>query len=539
MLYFIPAWYQQNKWCENEQYWHRRRARSEFDDTVKHIQLFHRSGAYPFQVMLLSFAPNFRHFLHRQSIFRIPYWSCFDAIQEVKRRKVRTFSFHNINWPKNIEFLYTPFVLIAQLHGIKYAEVEFGEDGNLIQIDMYQDGRINRRNIYDDRGFVSSTIIFENAVPVYQDYLTDKGVWKIREYLKDGHVEVNPKYPTYRLEYEQKEDIREFKALTYPSIEQVIEEVFAAYVSLLKEDDLFCIAMHERHTDVMKHVLEGKKKILSFFDERYYIKEHLDDMKFIEDANYLVTDSQENLRRIKKHTLAHQNSSIDITPFDSRADFGISQQLNVQKILVPVDGIMDDCFEEIIQKLGEYLPTNENARVHLFTRVADYNRKKYLLEKTRQILRNAGMEEEWAAEETKGKAENALDVADAIPVKFFVEQCVDELAVSKCIREQRVILDMRRNIEIYLQITGISMGVPQIVSCDTPFVEHEKNGLILNSTEDIPNALAFYLEDLANWNEAMVYSYEIGKKYTTGVLIEKWKEVIDFVGHDSSASVRK
>ena len=62
MLHFIPAWYQQNKWCENEQYWYARRMRTEFDDTVKHIQLFHRSKAYEFQIMLLSFAPNFRLF---------------------------------------------------------------------------------------------------------------------------------------------------------------------------------------------------------------------------------------------------------------------------------------------------------------------------------------------------------------------------------------------------------------------------------------------------------------------------------------------
>ena len=186
MLYFIPAWYQQNNWCENEQNWYSRRMRTEFDDTVKHIQLFHRSQAYPFKVMLLSFAPNFRHFLHRQSVFRAPYWSCFDAIQEIRRKKVMTFSFHNLNWPQNIEFIYSPFVMIAQLHGEKYAQVEFGEDGNLIQVDMYQNGQISRRNIYDDRGFVSSSIRYESGVPMYQDYLTDKGVWKMRHFLGDG-----------------------------------------------------------------------------------------------------------------------------------------------------------------------------------------------------------------------------------------------------------------------------------------------------------------------------------------------------------------
>ena len=83
---------------------------------------------------------------------------------------MKMFSFHNLNWPEHIEFIYSPFALIAQLRGEKYAQVEFGEDGNPIQVDMYQENKLTRRNIYDDRGFVSSTIIFESGKPVYQDY---------------------------------------------------------------------------------------------------------------------------------------------------------------------------------------------------------------------------------------------------------------------------------------------------------------------------------------------------------------------------------
>ena len=254
----------------------------------------------------------------------------------------------------------------------------------------------------------------------------------------------------------------------------------------------------------------------------------------VEQADYIITDSQDNLNRIK--TIVPKDLHItDITPFDSRVDFGISQQLNVQKILVPVDGMDEELFQVLIRKLGNYILRNDNARIHLFTRVADIARKNQLLENTRRALSEAGLEPGWATEETKNSAmENMLDTMDDVPVRFFVEQCVDELSVSKCIREQRLIVDMRENMEVYLQISGISMGIPQIVSQETQFVEHEKNGFILEEIENLPEAMAFYLENLTNWNEAMVFAYEIGKKYTTRVLIEKWKEVIDFVGSDSS-----
>jgi len=535
MLYFIPAWYQQQEWRENEQYWYTRRMRTEFDDTVKHIQLFQRSKAYPYQIMLLSFAPNLRHFLHRQSVFRAPYWSCFDAIQEIRRKKVSMFSLHNLNWPQHIEFIYSSFALIAQLHGKKYAQVDFGEDGNPIQVDIYQNEVLHRRNIYDDRGFVSSTIVYEDAQPLYQDYLMDTGVWKIRHVFKDGHVEVNPKCPTYLLSYQEKEYVQNFAKSSYNSLHEVIYEVLAAYLKLTDENDMFCVAVHDLHKDMLHEALKNRKMILSFFEERYDIKNRMDGViGMIRDARYIITDSQDNFKRIQRRVEKPLENITDITPFDSRVDLGISQQLNVQKILVPIDGLEDERFEQLICQLGEYLPTNENARIHLFTRLADYGRPKLLLEQTRKCLKKAGMPEEWAVEEKKGSAmERALDAEDLVPVKFFVEQCVDELSVSKCVREQRLVVDMRTTSALYLRIMGISMGIPQVVYRETEFVEDGKNGMVIKETEGVKAAVSFYLDNLTNWNEAMVYSYELGKKYTTAVLIEKWKEVINIVGNDS------
>lgn len=535
MIYFIPAWYQQNKWCENEQYWYRRRMKTEFDDTVKHIQLFHRSGVYPFQIMLLSYAPNLRHFLHRQSVLRAPYWSCFDAIQEVRRKKVKMFSFHNLSWPEHIEFVYTPFAMVAMLHGKKYAQVEFAEDGNPIQVDIYQEGVLQRKNIYDDRGFVSSTIVFEKGISLYQDYLNDEGLWKIRQFFKDGHVEVNPKSSNYLLLFKEEEYVRQFSKPVYDSMEQVISEVLGEYLALTKKEDMFCVAVHELHNALLQNALCGRKTILSFFEERFDIKNRIESIhSMLQSATYLITDTKDNLMRIQRRVEQPLTNITDITPFDSRVDLGISQQLTVQKILVPVDDMEPEWFDEIITCLCQYLPLNENAMIHLFTRTAEPGKKKQLLAAVRKCLKKAGLEEEWAREENTGSVrENFLDSEDYIPVRFFVERCVDELSVSKCVREQRLIVDMRKTSELYLKIMGISMGIPQIVYRDTQFVEDGNNGLMVKNTSMLAGAIAYYLDDLKNWNEAMVYAYELSKKYTTSVLLDKWKEVIEFVGRDS------
>lgn len=538
MLYFIPAWYQKNSWSENEQNWHARRMHTEFDDTVKQVQLFHRSGAYSYRIILLSFAPNFRHFLHRQGVYHAPYWSCFDAIQEVKRKKASLFSFHNLNWPDNIEFVYTPFVVVAKLYGRKYAQIEFGEDGNPIQIDMYNEGVIQRRNLYDDRGFVGSTILYENGRPVYQDYLMENGIWKMRHFFSDHHVEINAKYNTFYIEKDKHGYQKEFAKQTYHNVDEIIDEVLKEYVRLVPQNDIFCVAMHERHAEILQDVLYDRKTILSFYGERM-------DHAFVQavrpmilKAGYIVTDARVTTQMIQTTVPDRNFRIVDISPYDTRVDFGISQQLQVQNVLVPVDGIGKEDFLKLVAQLGDYIQYNPTVRFHLFTRDNEYNRPAKLLQSTRDYLRLAGMEERWAIEEApEGDGENQLDREEKVPVYFFVDQCVDELSVSKCLRKQRLIVDMRPQSDLFLRISGISMGIPQVLMIPSQYVEDGRNGRIIQDIEQLKEVIPFYLDGLANWNAAMVESFEIGKQYTTGVLLGKWKEVLEYFEHDSSFTV--
>ena len=225
-------------------------------------------------------------------------------------------------------------------------------------------------------------------------------------------------------------------------------------------------------------------------------------------------------------------NAMAIPPYDSRVDLGISQQFRVQKILVPVDGLEDGAFAALVRLLGEYLLVNEKAQIHLFTRRAEYDRRQRLLEHTRGALRKAGFEEEWAAEEPEGQvAENDLE-EEGVPVRFFADQCVDELSVSKCMREQRLLVDLRDIPEQYLQVTAISIGIPQIVYTETEFVEHGKNGIVLREPEKLQQAMDYYLQGSRNWNRARVCSYELVKDYTADKLLAKWKEVMCSVGGD-------
>ena len=529
MLYFIPAWYQQNKWKELEQSWHTRRMHTEFDDTVKQVQMFHRSGMHDFKILLLSHTPNFRHFLHRQGVLHASYWSCFDAIQEVTKKNAVVFSFHNLKWPEGIEFVYTPFVVVAYLNNEKYAQIEFGEAGNPIEVDMYQGGLLSKKNIYDDRGFVSAIEVYQQGQIVYTDYLTESGVAKMREYADDGRVEINPNSNTFLVFDGDEVETCTFNSLHYANILEVIREVFYTHILANDDDDIFCIAMHQKNVFVANELVGRKKCILSFYEERYRLKNYPEAFNLVKHAGFIVTDSEATSRYLVRELGEEIDNLIDISPYDSRMDFGISGELTVQKILVPVDNLPDERFEALIQQLAIYIQGNENAMIHLFTRIADYDLPERLLERVANIVEQAGFDRRIVIPEAleDDTAENEVGDEDKedIPVRFFVEQCVDELSVSKCIREQRIMVDMRHNPDLYLQINCISTAIPQIVRRETQYMQNMYNGFVVKDFEHIPAALDYFLGSLANWNQAKVYSYEIAQKFTTKKLMEKWKEV--------------
>lgn len=576
MLYFIPAWYKQNMWCENEQQWYKRRLKSEFDETIKQITLFHRNVDRPYRILVLGYSPNFRHFLHRQGMYRSKYWSCFDAIAQVRRKKVAVLSYHDIKWPKGLEFVYSPFSIIALQGDIKYAQVEFGEDGNPISIDMFEDGKICRRNYYDDRGFVSSTVIYESGIEQYQDFLMENGIWKIREYKNDGHVVVNQTCPNYDVVPDAKNgkagepvEMR-FSKAEYDSLEAVIEEVFASYVNLTRQNDNFFVAMHPLHIRVAEHVLKGKRVIATFFENRFDFTQTSQAADFLEHAENIITDSDYTTKLIMKNLsgsndinsdlqagsaqetgeMAADKISVnsepvrlhitDIPPYDTRMDFGISSQLRVQNILVPVDGLTEDAFAWIIKELADYLTINDLARVHFFTRDASWGHEDAIKNNTAELLDSMGYDSRWVT----GDGEAALgfggrgadtfaenepeDIEKPVEQRFFVDVCVDERDISKCINEQRVILDMRGTMDVFIYVTAISKGVPRISMSADQFLISGKNGMVIDGFSDIGRCLTYYLDSFENWNQALVECYELGQKYTTSVLLKKWRKVLNF-----------
>lgn len=196
MYYFVPAWYQEKLSLA----WQYISKEIEFDDTVNQIRMFDAQSLST-ELLVLNYLPNLRTLLNRQQLLKISCWSLFDELQGIEQKKLSTiqpFNYKELNWPENIQFITTPFVVIAMKDNRVYARIYFNEAGNVLWIDCFEKKLIESRYVIDDRGFVSSiqkynqgkhlSTIFLNLIGEKQFiYSVENGTFEISENAKIRH----------------------------------------------------------------------------------------------------------------------------------------------------------------------------------------------------------------------------------------------------------------------------------------------------------------------------------------------------------------
>ncbi len=503
MLYFIPAWYTPGTYQEQTQVWYRQPERMLTDDMVRHMRLFRKADICSSQLLLPGYCPNLRHFLHQQQLSGSPYWSCFDALQQVTSIKMQMLSYHDLSWPEDAEFVYTNFNILCLQRGVKYACIEFGDYGNMIYIDLFEDGQKVRRNIYDDRGFLSSAVIFgDSQEALYQEYYAENGEWKLRHFLKDDIAVINPENPQFTIRCGQKEYTYTFQQPAYQSLELLLLEILHAYVQLTDEKDCFFIAADKRHEQLITSVLTGHISIVSFFGNRYANADEQQLERIIKQADVCMADTEGHTLQLKNLVPQSEEKMVTMFPYMVQRLAGKSGEISTQGMLVTVDDLDERQAKQLLAALERYMKKNKAADVTFLTRRGGKNRAAAICGKTGQ----------------------------AFSERVHACQCLNEAACMKILRSQRILIDPGKQTDYYMQSLALSFGVPIIALVPTQLVADKRNGMILGEIEKLPGAADWFLSRISRWNEAGAASAGIGKQYTAEMLAEKWRGILESLG---------
>lgn len=121
---------------------------------------------------------------------------------------------------------------------------------------------------------------------------------------------------------------------------------------------------------------------------------------------------------------------------------------------------------------------------------------------------------------------------DAVEAISMMQRLEGKLIISEHdvitgLQNARIVLDLNQTLDVYLQISSLSVGLPQINMRESPYVIQEKNGMIITDVNQLEDALAYYLDILQHWNEALVYNVAQIEKYSGKNNVQRWIQLVE------------
>lgn len=522
MFYFIPAWYESDtrRFSGDITPWYRNRQEVEFDDTISQIQMFSKEKE-EFEVITLNFNPNLQKLKLTEALNQVKQTSIFDVIQEIPNDFERTpIDYRNLKWPKDVSFYHNSFRTYVMRGNKKYAIMEYDSLGRISKLEIYDENEVLiKEYVFDMRGFLSN---YYDHSTFEIKYLNLKGKWVIKENQESHQIHVNPLFEN------------KFQKLIYENIDELIEEKLTEKLTTLSSDDVLVIGAHQNNFDIMTRVSSEAKRVYSFFGDRQAIASLTsENIETLNQAAFVVVDTSEKKAALEE-MLSHVVVKF-IPPFDSRLRLGHSQQIRMMKVYLNIDGLSDEELSMALKRIIKKMMENRGIELTLGTyNASDGSVDERLNRLVPALIEEYGDEEELVFrmnEQKEANIEFNEDIADG-NMTVIEKRAINVFKISSqrdLINEldtTRLIIDLNAIPDTYLTIAAISAGIPQINASANIYVQNKKNGIQINSYDELYDALDYYLEGLNNWNQAMMYAVNEISKYSSESIVAQFKELV-------------
>lgn len=519
MLTFIPSW-------ENISY-----GGLSNDDLMGQIQAYQESGE-PYQIIIRDYIPSLRYFLHHYNLLESNYKSVFDYLQGSQNFEQRQVTLEELKFPKEADFHFTPFCINVEIGNERIGQIYFGEGNQIKEVRYMKSNQYDYIDYYDDRGFVSRYQKFENKQVVAEVYLDTKEEWIFYIDSKSEKCQVNP------------QNKNGLESLEY----QTINELKWACVELLVDSESthpLLISVDERNISWIEQSPLKDRMILSFFKERYpYSKENINNLVDLNmKVHSFIVDTEDAFKKIESHFEKTPKLHL-LSPYDTRFSLSKSQEYSSEVIFIDLRKISSNQTQFLIESLIPYCANafiEKDRKVQLIFRTNNLTEQQrvsqklnlYLEEKYKDSLLEIELFDA-INEQGENKIENVLYgemSEEALWLKEFQED-LEVLVLDnddeffKIMNITRLIIDLAPIPDLFTQIAGLSSGVPQIIKEETRYVEHKKNGWILNSSQNFQEGLVYYLDSLKHWQEARVFSVQQIKEHSGIQLQRKLSRIV-------------
>lgn len=530
--YFIPDWTTSSGNLES-------------DYMMNIIQLF-KNNREPYHLLLLEHIPFLRYQMHAYELEVAQMTSLYDRLQDIQKTNGFPLDVDDLPLALNVEKVYTPFGITLIKENQPFGEIRFNSFGFAEQMSIMTEP-YRQILFFDDRGFISAKS-FQNdkGEQVKKIYYNESGMEKCVEYFGENpHVElVNPRKSG-------------LKKSQYRSMDELLLEMMNQFqLSLEPEDQILCLT-NERSLRLVK-TNEERKRVIQIVSDAHRLSTCASDEKAALWAgeNKIITDSTSNqtalfslmkqsgvndlsrIQRIPIYTTSFQLGNSNSIPQlvlywnagELNEDVRRIHHLLLQKV------IQNDRYDLIIETttfqsevvLREAQKELVDTHFGVDSESEEYQKvlKYFEAKKAKKLFKT----DEEAIEEIR-ESKNWRNLVEAVDVNFRIHFRLDShlTTIRQDFNETRLYIDLSAEVDVQKQALAVSAGIPQLVRKKTDYVDDQKNGQIIGQIRELDAAIAFYLDDLNNWNQALVENISYIERFSEENIIKQWRELLEGV----------
>lgn len=490
MEYFVPAWHGQLiDWAFNV-------PRVEIYDAISNMKLL-RKGGRKVGLVLTDYQPQYLTKLNQIAFYPDKLFSVFDYLQDINIHESQTVDYLDLNWPKNVRFDFTPFKIMASVDNKLYANIIFDFNGRILNVEYFgENDQIVKKLIFDTRGFISSVITGDEEI-----FYDPMGHWRFKHNTKTDQVKINQIF-----NFADKKEYDHLSKL----ITEVLKKQFLSKVT--NQDHLVVTLDDQAMVD-----LDAYKSYKTIFALNQY-SPYTGDLSKI-DNHYLVVDNRETALNIPSSV-----SYIVIPAFQAEFKLGHSQQLRKQIIGIFIEHTSYEDLKEMVFNLYPHL-LKHAAKEEISFLYYD-NKKENEIKQVLTELKESYPNKFELNRPKKDKAENQFEDEASLPNLIIKNHRLSSIAdVLKILDKIRILINWNSK-DPFIQTAAVSVGIPQLQNFRTLQLINHKNGLICGNMSELAAGASYYLDDLSNWNQALVFNVQLMNAYSAENMLKQWQTLL-------------
>lgn len=484
-------------------------------DRIYNLAQFFTKADMEYTVLLPKHLPFLRYHLNAQAFQIKSIIRLFDHLQGIEVQAGHPLALEDLVFPADVEKVYTPSKVLLLKEGQTVGQVVYNAYGFMDFIDWRtKDGF--QREIFDDRGFVSCIHFFnQNRLLVKSEYFNEKGQKTLLQ--EKGRLSILSEEHAY------------LSQKTYTSLEDALE---ALTIGVLEN-----FGRYEKSV-LVDSSQKSMSAIPSFWNQIHILsgdmEKPLDSEHWVRDSAVFQMDTKQTVPYIPvflpQLNLGRSDTMPIMKVFASFADLNGEAEKNLiflieeaisdedYGLIVELEDVEDRRRMYFLQKLlinthfGVDSDSEEYEKVHEYV----------IAQKEKRVFKHL----EDAIEELKNSPQ-WLNYVGAVNAQLRIEQVspLDLLKTEDVFDIARVYVDLSKKYDIQRHVKAVSAGIPILTRHQSDFLRERENGWTISSSDDLKEALVYYMGTLRNWNKSLVTSIDIIEQHEPHLIKAKWLEV--------------